>query len=278
MGLASVSSISAVLVILGIVLILVLSINTLVADTKDKIDEIEIFLDDAITPEQKELIRTKVEEEPGVLSVITKTKDQALDLLKAEWGEDSAYLLEGLEEENPLPESYVVQLKDLDYAEGIVDKIQDEKGIDRIRYHKEAIEKLILVADYVKRGGVVVIVVLISISVFIISNTIKLTVNSRSREINIMKYVGATNGYIKGPFIIEGVLFGLMGAVVAIGITYFGYGYVFDVINERLYDFFQVMLVPPTMIFEDISIIFLSIGAGIGALGSVISMKRFLNV
>lgn len=277
MGLASVSSIAAVLVILGIVLILVLSVNTLVADTQDKIDEVEVFLVNEISDEQKDVIRKNLEGQEGVLSVITRTKDQAIDILKKEWGED-AYLLEGLEEDNPLPESFVVQLKELEYADEIVENIKDLEGIDRIRYHKEAIEKLLVFADYVQKGGLIIIVILISISIFIISNTIKLTVNSRSREINIMKYVGATNGYIKGPFIIEGVLFGVIGAVISMGIIYFGYGYLFDIVNERLYDFFQVMLVPPTMIFKDISIIFISIGAGIGALGSVISMKRFLNV
>lgn len=277
MGVASVSSIAAVLVILGIVLILVLSVNTLVADTQEKLDEVEVFLKEDLSDTQKERIRETIESQEGVISVIKKTKDQALEIIKDEWGED-AYLLEGLEEDNPLPESYVAQLESLEKADTIVESIKDLDGIDRIRYHKEAIEKLLLFAEYVQKGGMVIIIVLILVSIFIISNTIKITVNSRSREINIMKYVGATNAYIKGPFIIEGVLFGMIGAGLAILITYFGYGYLFDIINERLYEFFQVMLVAPTMIFEDISIMFIAIGGGIGALGSVISMKRFLNV
>ena len=98
-------------------------------------------------------------------------------------------------------------------------------------------------ANYIRIGGMVVIGALIAVSIFIISNTIKLTVTSRSREINIMKYVGATNGYIKGPFVMEGILFGLIGAGLSIAIVYYGYGYFFNSVNEQIYSIFAIMLV-----------------------------------
>lgn len=277
MGVASVSSIAAVLIILGVVLILVLSINSMVVDTQDKLDQVEVFLEEDLDAQAQDNIRELIEKQDGVLSVIYRTKEQALEILKDQWGEDS-YLLEGLDEENPLPESFVVQLKELSYGDSVVDALKDKDGIKKISYHEEAIDKLLMIANYVQKGGLIIIGMLIAVSVFIISNTIKLTVNARSREINIMKYVGATNAYIKGPFVIEGVLFGLIGAIISIFVIYYGYGYIFDIINDRLYAFFNVMLVAPTMIFDDIAIIFLAIGAGIGALGSLISMKRFLNV
>ncbi len=277
MGLASVSSISAVLMIMGVVLILILSINSLVIDTQGKFDEIEIFLYDDITDEQLIAIEDMARSKEGVLSILFKSKEQALDILKEDW-EDEAYLLEGLEEENPLPNSYVIQLKDIKYADDIVNTAKKMDGIEKVQYHKEIIDKLMIFANYIRVGGIVIIAALVSVSIFIISNTIKLTVTSRSREINIMKYVGATNGYIKGPFVIEGVLFGLLGSLISIVVVYYGYGYFFDLVNETLYSLFTIMLVPPTSIFKDISIIFVSIGAGIGALGSLVSMKRFLNV
>ncbi len=277
MGVASISSIAAVLVILGIVLILILSINNFVANTQEKLDEIEVFLEEDIAEEDMKLIRDKLEEQKGVIKVEFRSEEDALDLLREKW-EDDAYLLEGLEEENPLPASYVVNVEDLQYADDVVHAIEDTEGVHKVNYHKDAIEKLLTTAAYIEKGGLAIIIILVAVSIFIISNTIKLTVNSRSREINIMKYVGATNSYIKGPFIIEGVSFGILGALVSLAITYFGYGYLFEVINQRLYDFFQIMLVAPTMIFADIAIIFLAIGAGIGALGSVLAMKRFLNV
>jgi cell division transport system permease protein len=119
---------------------------------------------------------------------------------------------------------------------------------------------------------------LVAVSIFIISNTIKLTVAARKREIQIMKYVGATNGYIKGPFVIEGVLFGLIGALLSIVLVYYGYGYFFKSVGDNLYSMFTIILIEPKAILLDLSIIFIAIGTGIGSIGSLVSMKRFLNV
>ena len=277
MGMASVTSISAVLMILGVILILILSINNFVLDTTTKFDEIQVFLVDDLTEDQLTAIEDTAKDNEGVVSVMYQSKDQALDIFKEDWG-DEAYLLEGLEEKNPLPNSYIIKLKDLEYADNVVKSIKTLDGVEEVKYDKDVIDKLVAFADYIRLGGMAIIAVLVFVSVFIISNTIKLTVSSRRREINIMKYVGATNSFIRGPFIIEGVLFGLIGAVVSIFIVYYGYEYFFDLVNDKLYTLFSVFLVTPKMIFKDISIIFLAIGVGIGGLGSIVSLKRFLNV
>ncbi|WP_246566378.1 permease-like cell division protein FtsX [Tissierella simiarum] len=276
MGLASISSISAVLVILGIVLIMILSINNVVLETKTKFDEIQIFLENELTEEQLNDIEKAAKDNEGVLSVMYQSKEQALEIMKEEW-EDEAYLLEGLEP-NPLPNSYIVQLKDIKYADNLVDKVKNIEGVEEVKYYKDIIEKLIIFANYVRFGGVVVIGILVFVSVFIISNTIKLTVTARKREVNIMKYVGATNGYIRGPFIIEGILFGLIGAALSILIVNYGYDYFFKAVSDKLYVLFTVYLVSPAALIKDITIIFTAIGVGIGALGSLVSLKRFLNV
>ena len=135
-----------------------------------------------------------------------------------------------------------------------------------------------IIANYIRVGGIVVIGVLVLVSVFIISNTVKITVASRRREINIMKYVGATNGYIRGPFIIEGVLFGLIGAALSIVVINYGYEYFFKSVSDKLYVLLTVYLVSPALLVKDITIMFTAIGVGIGALGSILSLKRFLNV
>lgn len=277
MGLASISSISAVLMILGLVLILVLSINNVVIDTKAKFDEIEVYLDDDLTNEQSNVIEESVRASEGVVSIMWKSKEEALLQMKEDWA-DEASILEGIELDNPLPNSYIIKLKDVQYADKVVNMLKSLKGIEEVKYYKDIIEKLMIFANYIRFGGIVIIGVLVFVSVFIISNTIKLTVTSRKREINIMKYVGATNDYIRGPFIIEGILFGFIGAVISILIIYYGYDYFFESANEKLYTLFKIFLVPPTMIFKDIAIIFSAIGVGIGALGSLVSLKRFLNV
>ncbi|QQY80045.1 cell division protein FtsX [Keratinibaculum paraultunense] len=275
MGLASVGSITAVLIILGIVLIMVLSINNVVIEIKNKFDEIQIFLEDDITDEQLDYIEEQAKANEGVLSVIYQSKEQAMEIMKEDWGEN-AYLLEGLET-NPLQNSFIVKLKGIEYADSVVNKIKELEGIDEVKYYQDVIEKLVLLAKYVRGGGLIITAILILVSIFIISNTIKITVTAREREINIMKYVGATNGYIRGPFIIEGVLFGLAGAFLSILIVNYGYRYFFNAVNDKLYVLFTVYLVPPIALMKDISIIFIAIGMGIGALGSLLSLKRFLN-
>ncbi len=276
MGLASVTSISAVLMILGVVLILILSINNAVMDTKLKFDEIEVFLEDDLSSEALDNIEDSVKNNPGVISIMFRSKDQALEIMKADWADES-YLLEGLEE-NPLPDSYIIKVNDIVLADKLVNNVKALDGIEEVKYYKDVIDKLLIFAGYIQFAGIVIIGILIFVSIFIISNTIKVAVSSRRREINIMKYVGATNGYIRGPFIMEGVLFGILGAIISIAVVYFGYDYFFKSMNEKLYALFTFYLVDPKIIFVDIAIIFGTIGAGIGALGSMISLKRFLNV
>lgn len=276
MGLASITSITAVLVILGMFLILILSLNNIVMDTREKFDEVQVFLEDDVTVSQIEAIENRVRESNKVISVIFKSKDQALEEMKEGWGEEG-YLLNGLES-NPLPNTLIIKLKDIEYADSVAKSIEDLEGIDEIQYNQDIIEKLVLFTNYIRTGGLVIVSILILVSVFIISNTIKLTVAARKTEISIMKYVGATNGYIRGPFIIEGILFGLIGAMVSILFVNYGYNYFFNAASDKLYVLFTVYLVPPKALIKDVMIIFIAIGSGIGALGSLVSMKRFLNV
>lgn len=277
MGLASVGSITAVLIILGMVLIIILGINNVVNETKNQFDEIQVFLEDDLSLDQMKDIEENIKKCKGVENLVFKSKDQALDDMKKEWGEEG-YLLEGLEDENPLPNTYIIKIEDIEYADAIVKKLDGIQGIYKVKYYKDVIEKLLGIAKYIRVVGLVVIAILMLVSIFIISNTIKLTVAARKREINIMKYVGATNGYIRGPFVIEGIFLGIIGAAISVVIVNYGYGYLFKVINEKLYVLFSVYLVPPQALLNDIIIMFGAIGVGIGALGSLISLRKYLNV
>lgn len=277
MGLASISSITAVLMILGVVIILILSLNNVALEIRTKFDEVQIFLNNDLETEEINYIEDSIKDIDGVLSATFLSKEQGLELMKEEFQEDS-YLLEGLEEDNPLQNSYIIQLTDIKYADGVVEKLKLVDGIEDIKYYKDIIDKLMVVTNYVRLGGIIVIGVLVLVSIFIISNTIKLTVTARRREINIMKFVGATNGYIRGPFILEGIVFGLIGALLSILLLNYGYEYFFNSVNDKLYVLFTVYLVAPSLLIKDITIIFTAIGVGIGALGSIISLKRFLNV
>lgn len=276
MSIASIGSVGATLTILGMVLILILNINTAANTTQKQFDEIQVYLKDELTDEEIEKIGQAINDCEGVNSVIFQSKEQALEIMKEQWG-DQGYLLEGLEE-NPLPNSYIIQLQDIEYADLVVNQIKGLESIEEIKYYKDIVEKLMSVANFVRIGGLVLIGILVFISVFIISNTVKITVAARRREIGIMKYVGATNGYIRGPFMVEGVLLGLVGTSISILITFYGYKYLVNALNEKLYVLFTVYMIPPQVMVNDIAIIFIAIGVGIGLLGSIISLKKFLNV
>lgn len=279
MGLASISSIAAVLIILGIVLTMVLNINHLVEETSSKFDELQVFLEYDIKEEEKAKVDESLSKLGNIDSIEFINKDQALEIMKEEWG-DNAYLLDGLEP-NPLQDYYIVKLSDMEKADQVVAKVDKLEGVDEVTYFQELINKLIKFTKQVQTGGLFIIIVLVLISIFIISNTIKITVTARRKEIEIMKYVGATNGYIRGPFLIEGVMFGLIGSIISTGIVKIGYEKIFLTVNQNLNALmtsYGSYILKPAVIMPDIRVIFISIGVGIGALGSLISLKRFLNV
>lgn len=279
MGLASVGSVTAVLIILGFVLIIVLNVNNVALVTKETFDEIAVYIKDDADENQIDDMGTSFMEIDGVMGVAYQTKDYALDKLKEDWGED-AFLLEGLRV-NPLPNTYIVQLEDVSMSEAVIAKIETFEGVEDVQYYKDAVNSLIKIADFVKKVGAGLIIILLLISVFIISNTIKITVLNRQREIELMQYIGATNGYVRGPFVVEGIMLGLFGSVIAILIITVGYNYIIKYLAGRyvaLLSGISGYMIGVDVIRNDLVIIFLTIGIGIGILGSLVSLKKFLSV
>ncbi len=276
MSFASVSSVTAALMILGIVLILILNINNIASITKSQFGEVIVYLENDLEKEEINAIGQTINQTDGVLSSIFQSKEQALVLMEEYLGNET-HLLADIEE-NPFPNSYIIQLKDIKYADDVVNKVTGLIGIDEVRYLKDVLDQLMIITHFVRLGGLIVIGVLIIIAVFIISNTIKITVAARKREINIMKYVGATDGFIRGSFVIEGMLLGLIGAVLSIAAVYYGYKYLFNIIKEELYVLFTIYLIPYSQILNDVVIMFIAIGVGIGVIGSVLSIRKFLRV
>lgn len=276
MGMASVISIAAVLVLFGLVLTLILNINNVVYQTSAKLDKVVVFLNDGISNEQVEELKAQISQAGNIKSIEFNSKDEALDKFKEQL-KDYEYILEGLEN-NPLPASLTLSLNNIEEANEVVKKIKDLPGVETIKYYNEIIEKMVTLEKGVKYGGSIIIAILIFVAIVLIHNTIKIALNNRKREINIMKYIGATNNYIRRPFLIEGIFFGLLGSIFAILIVYYTYDLVYAKIDERLFEMVAVNLVNPKGTLVDMSIIFICMGAGIGYLGSLLSMKRFLDV
>lgn len=276
MSIASISSVSATLIILGIIFAMIININAMAQSAKDQFNSIQVYISEDVDADSREAMQTQIEGIVGVDQVLYESKVEALENMKSSW-EDNAYLLEGLEE-NPLPNSFIVYLTDIYYAEQVVAEIDTMVGIEEIRSYQDIVEKLLSITDVVRRAGMIIMFILIAVSTFIIHNTIKLAVNARYREINIMKYVGATNWFIRWPFLTEGTILGILGAGVSFLVMRFLYGYVYGILNSDFYALISSYVIKPEILMGDLIFLFLVIGAGIGALGSIWSMRKYLNV
>ncbi|MBT1280299.1 permease-like cell division protein FtsX [Thermoanaerobacter sp. CM-CNRG TB177] len=273
MTIASITSVMAAMLILGLVVVIILNVNSLTYQVESQL-ELKAFLKDNISKEQVTQIGNDIKSIEGVTSVVFESKEEALRKFKQQLG-DKSYLAEGLENDNPLPQSYIIKVKDANLMKDISNKIKQINGVEKVSYGQDVVDKLLGIIKIIRIVGLSIILILLIISIVIISNTIKLGVFARRREINIMKYIGATDWFIRWPFLIEGVILGLIGALLSVIILVLAYGYVLDVMNNKLIMF---QLLPLEKIVGGILLYFSMIGAIIGALGSGLSIKRFLNV
>ena len=198
MSLASIFSIVAMLFILGIFFSIMVNLNLFTEVVKQDYDQVEVYLEDQVTDEQCRNIIENIKSHEGVESVSYRSKEEALQIMKERWGK-SGYLLNSLGE-NPLPASLLISVKSIDQASAVSEYAGTLEGVEDIQYYRDTVEKLTSVTDFLQIGALVVMTFLIVVSVVVVSNTIKLTVFARAREIRIMKYVGATNWFIRGPF------------------------------------------------------------------------------
>lgn len=275
MSAASMFSITAMLLILGLFFILVVNINMVSETAKKQFDTIQVYLLDTTTYEQATAMMSDLSGTDGVKEVTYQSNEEAMAKWRTKWG-DNAYLLDGLEN-NPLPNSLFVKVSKLESADAVVSKVKSFEGIEDIKYYKDTVDQLMRVTRFVQIGAMIVIVFLVIVSVVVVSNTIKLTVLAREREISIMKYVGATNWFIRGPFLIEGILIGILSALISVGIISFIYYKITELIGQEIFVMLSTTMVPGAFLVIHLVWIFLALGISIGACGSIVSMRRFLD-
>lgn len=275
MSLASVFAITAMMLILGLFFVITVNINLFTEMVKSDYEQVEIFLLDETTAEDAQAIMDKIEGRKGVEQVEYRTKEDALNIMKSRWGE-SSYLLDSLGN-NPLPNSILITVDTLESAGDVTDYAASFDGVEDVKYYQETVEKLTKVTKFLQIAALIIMAFLVVVSIVVVSNTIKLTVFARSREISIMKYVGATNWFIRGPFLVEGIIIGIVASMVSAGITFGIYSKVVDLIGTQVMTILSSPLVPAGYLAVNLICIFLAMGISIGAWGSIISMRRFLD-
>jgi cell division transport system permease protein len=283
MSFASISSISISLFILGVFLLLSLNVNYL-AEQIEKQVEIRVYLEVNTPKEQIAVLQKDIEELPGVSKVIFVSKEEGLKDLKVRLGESGKALLEGFEgENNPLNDSFTVEVAEPREIGAAAQKInllnagKVPKPIYKVSYGQGTVETMFKVTSIIRNVGLVLVAGLALTAMFLIANTIKLTILARRREIGIMKLVGATNAFIRWPFFIEGMLLGTVGSVIPVGVLLYGY---WELIGSSHLEL--SMLLIKLLPFEEISYtvagLLFGIGIMIGVWGSVLSVRKFLRV
>jgi len=276
MSIASFFSITAMLLILAVVITISVNINYLTESLKAQFDTVEVFLLDSASDDQSNKLMRELKARPEVSKVEYVTKYVAMEEFKVRWG-DSAYILDGLEE-NPLPNSLRITLSDLKYGPAVKQICEKEEIVEDVRYYADEVNKIIEITNVVQKGAMVIIAFLIVVSVVVVSNTVKLTVMARQEEIVIMKYVGATNWFIRGPLLSEGVIIGLISSLIASVIASVVYNNVAVSFGSQVLTMFSAGLVNVGFMIVNYIWIFVALGISIGAFGSILSMRRFLKV
>ena len=273
---ASIIIMCATMFIFGLFFVIGENVNSVITQIESQ-QGIQIFIKEDATDADIENLGNKIRAINGVNRVTFVSKEDALNSMKTTLGDES--LFEGWDEENPFPASYFVTLTDLSLNDEVQSQINKLDNVDQIESENTTINRLQSLANGIQITTVIILVLLIIISIFIISYTIKLTVHARRREISIMKYVGATNSFIRGPFIVEGIIIGVISAIITLVILGLAYNAVMGKIGDSI--LIQEMgfgLLSFSEMFYLVLTVYLVLGVGIGVLGSSISMRKYLKV
>jgi len=280
MSFASIVAIMSSLFILGVVLVIVFNLNYMVEGIESKV-EISVFLEKDISQDEIQSIKNQMETWKDVYEVEFISKEQALEQWKKELG-DKASLLEGYtEENNPLPDKLLLRIEKPEYAEGVLSNIKKIQKIEKINYSREVADIISKVVSITRLIGFSISALLALIATVIINNTIKMAVYSRRREINIMKYIGATDWYIRWPFIIEGFVLGNLGAILACSLLAGGYYLILENSTDMIsgLNFLNAFkLLPIEAMFYDIGLIFFVVASIVGVFASILSTYKHLRV
>lgn len=264
----------ATMLIFGIFFIIGKNISNAITQI-EAAQAIEVFIKDEASEEQIEELGKKINAIDGVNSITFKSKEQALNQMK-ETLKDKQYLLEGLD---IFPASYVVKLTDLTLSSSVQEQIGKLDYVKTITSRDDTMNTLVAIGNGINIVTAVVLVLLVLISIFIIANTIKLTVHARRKEISIMKYIGATNGFIRAPFIVEGIIIGTIASMLSVLLIGLAYNTISSkILSSSLSKVIQFNLLSFNDLFNLIIIVYLALGIGVGILGSAMSMRKYLRV
>jgi cell division transport system permease protein len=275
MTFASVSAVTVTLILVGVFFVIMMNLNR-VAQTIEEDVQIRVHIDVAANPQDQQKLKSEIESIPEVKSVTFSSKQNELDNLVNSLGEEGkSFKL--FEQDNPLNDVFIVKTKKPTDTMEIANQIKTSNYVAKVKYGQGKVEKLFKFINASRNVGVVLIIGLFFTAIFLISNTIKITIIARRREIKIMRLVGATNSFIRWPFFLEGLWLGIIGSILPIILISIAYYRAYDYIGPKLEGTF-IRVLPFDPFVYQVSGILILMGALIGIWGSLMSVRKFLKV
>ena len=273
MSLSAASAVTITLVLLAVFLVLAGNISLFTREFEEDLSIHAVLSTDIKEEADIQSIEKEIQSIDGVKQVRYSTPEEELELYIEEQGEEFA-MFRG--EENPLTGAFFITVKKADQIASITKQVQQVAGIRQAVYGGTSVSDMINMLNTVRFGGMIFIVLLALLALFLISNSIKMTIYARNREISIMRNVGATNGYIKVPFMLEGMIIGFIGSLIPCLLTYFGYRYLFDVMGGQIFS--NMFSLQPVMPFTlEICAILIVAGMLVVLFGSFFSTTKYLH-
>ena len=273
MTVASFITVTCALFLFGVFLLVTLNLNDISRQIESQC-EIQAYIYMTADDATEQSICAEISKTPNIEKIEFESKEQAFTNFKKKLGNKS-YILDGLEGQEFLRSSVKITLKDINLTQDTVKAVRKIDGVEEVKHHQDLVDKVIMFTDVVKRGSIIAMLILLIIAVFIIKNTIKLSVYAREKEIHIMKFVGATDHFIRMPFVYEGVMIGILGFIVSFLIIAFGYGAVISTVSNMI-SLFEFIPLQKCVLVLGVSMA--AFGVIMGAAGSGLSIKKHLKV
>lgn len=276
LSLASISCITITLVLVGFGILLSSNVNNFTEQIEKDLT-IVVFLDRETEANEIEALETRLKTMDNVSDVIFNSKEQVRKEMQAESEVFDSVMSRYTEETNPLQDSFMVKVEDINGIGEVASEIKKLEKVDLVKYGEGSVEELVKIFDMVKKVTWIVVVALVLVTVFLVANTIKITIQSRRREIEIRRLVGASNPFIRRPFFFEGIILGFLGSILPIVACWYGYTYIYKRLHGQLFTAI-IPLVKPMDIMHLVILTLLGIGVVVGAFGSYRAVRKYLKI
>lgn len=279
-SLASIGTIAACVFLIGVIFTIIINVNYMEKKLEQKVG-ITIFFDNGIDQAGIDAIGEQIKSDSMVDTYSFTSAEEAWEGFKDDYFGDDPELAEGFENDNPLANSasYMVYLKDINDQDAFVEKMQAVEGVRKVKFSDQAKDTLTNIGRLLGYASVALIIILLGVGIFLISNTVMIGISVRRQEIKIMKLIGSTNGFVRAPFVIEGVIIGLVGSAIPLIIIRLIYNSLVSFIIDKFGILANsIPFAPVNQIFMILLPLGLGIGAGIGLIGSALSLRKHLKV